>query len=179
MNNDINKKKFSDQFFLMLFGNILITIGIIAIIIPVVISKNAVSFLGLVFIIVGAFRLSQSFCLRSSRGFMHELFIGIVYLLVGGWLAFFPLMKVFGLMAILSFAFFIEGGLEIWKGMRIRPESGWKWIILSGVVAVGVGVLLLMGFPGTAVWAIGVLVGIDLISSGWSFIRQATVANRT
>ena len=178
MDKEIENTKAGGQFWVVFVGNIMIALGVVAIIIPVVISSAAVSFLGLALFIGGVFRISQLYYFRTQRGFIHELMIGIVCLLVGGWLAFFPLMEVFALMAFLAIAFLIEGGLEISKGVRIRPVSGWIWTTLSGAIAIAVGVLLLIGAPGTAVWAIGVLVGVNLISSGWTFIRQATVAEQ-
>ncbi len=61
---------------------------------------------------------------------------------------------------------------------RVRPHEGWGWLLLSGLVAVAVGLLIAAELPSSAVWAIGLLTGINLLSSGVSFIVLALAGRR-
>ena len=61
-----------------------------------------------------------------------------------------------------------------------RELSGrWGWMLASGIIDVGLGVLLLAGLPGTALWALGLLVGINLLFGGWALILMALDARPT
>jgi uncharacterized membrane protein HdeD (DUF308 family) len=77
---------------------------------------------------------------------------------------------------VLAALFIIEGALEIGMGFRIRPKQGWGWLLFSGIIAVAAGVLVFAGLPSTATWAIGLLVGVNLLASGLSFMLLAAAA---
>ncbi len=59
---------------------------------------------------------------------------------------------------------------------RMRPGGGWFAMLLAGAVAMLVGVMILSGLPSTAAWAIGLLVGVNLIASGLTYIVLALTA---
>ena len=107
-----------------------------------------------------------------------ELLIGVLYVMVGGWLAFFPLTGIFTLTVLLALMFIIQGVLEAAMAFRIRPHDGWVWLLVAGIVAIAVGVLILAKLPSSATWAIGLLVGINLIMSGWAYVLLALAAGR-
>jgi uncharacterized membrane protein HdeD (DUF308 family) len=157
-------------------GILMVVLGVGAILFPLLTTIAVKIFLGWLFIVGGIGQIIHSFSCQRWRGFFYNLLIGILYVVVGAWLAFFPLTGIIGLTVLLAFAFLIEGGLEVSMGVQHRPEQGWVWIVGSGVISAVAGVLLLLGLPGTAAWAIGLLVGINLISSGWSFISLAAAA---
>ena len=95
---------------------------------------------------------------------------------VGGWLAFFPLTGIIGLTLLLALTFIAEGVLELVFAFKSRENRGWLWFAFSGAIAIAAGVLIAAGLPSTAVWAIGLLVGINILSSGISFLLLATAA---
>jgi uncharacterized membrane protein HdeD (DUF308 family) len=103
--------------------------------------------------------------------------IGVLYVVAGAWLAFFPLTGIITLTLFLAFMFIVEGFLEAGIAFRIRPHSGWGWMLLSGIVAVAVGVLLIANLPSSATWAIGLLVGINLIMSGFAYLLLPMAAS--
>jgi uncharacterized membrane protein HdeD (DUF308 family) len=53
---------------------------------------------------------------------------------------------------------------------RMRPQTGWVWMLISGAIAFVLGLLIFAGLPGTALWAIGLLVGVNLLSSGLAYL---------
>ena len=71
---------------------------------------------------------------------------------------------------LLALLFIIEGIVEFGIAFRIRPHSGWIWMFLSGIIAIAVGILLIANLPSSAAWAIGLLVGINLIFSGFAYL---------
>lgn len=60
----------------------------------------------------------------------------------------------------------LNGVLEILMDVGLRPRSNWPWVVVSGLLALAIGVLLFVGFLSTAAWAVGLLFGINLLSSG-------------
>jgi uncharacterized membrane protein HdeD (DUF308 family) len=62
---------------------------------------------------------------------------------------------------------------------RLRSQEGWGWVLLSGIVAVAIGALIAAGLPNSATWAIGVLTGINMLSTGFSFVFLALAARRS
>jgi uncharacterized membrane protein HdeD (DUF308 family) len=61
---------------------------------------------------------------------------------------------------------------------RVRPHEGWGWLVLSGLIAVAAGALITLGLPSSAAWALGLLAGINLISTGWGFLFLALAGRR-
>ena len=72
----------------------------------------------------------------------------------------------------------MRGLLEAGMAFRLRPLEGWFWMLIAGVIAVAVGVMIIAKLPSSAVWAIGLLVGINMISSGWAYFFLALAAGK-
>jgi uncharacterized membrane protein HdeD (DUF308 family) len=151
-------------------GALLIILGIAAVAFPFVTTIAAKIFLGWLFLIAGVLQIVHAFSTRTWSEFFLDLLIGVLYVVAGGWLAFFPLTGIVTLTLLLAIMFIIHGVLEGMISFRIHPLPGWIWMLLAGVVAVVVGVLLILKLPSSATWAIGLLVGINLIMSGVAFL---------
>lgn len=50
--------------------------------------------------------------------------------------------------------------------MTLRPSLGWGWLLASGLCSILVGVILLTGWPATALWLTGLLLGVNLVFTG-------------
>jgi uncharacterized membrane protein HdeD (DUF308 family) len=159
-------------------GIVFVVAGIAAIAFPFISTIAAKIALGWILLISGVLTIVHSFSSPRWRGFLLGLLVGILYLVAGGWLAFFPLTGIITLTILLAALFIVEGVLEAIMAFRVRPHEGWGWLLLSGVVAVAVGVLIGMNLPSSAVWAIGLLTGINLLSTGISFIAIALAGRR-
>ena len=84
-----------------------------------------------------------------------------------------PFTGIITLTILLAALFLAEGVLEMIMAIRVRPHEGWSWLLLSGLIAIAVGLMIGLGLPGSATWAIGLLVGVNLLSTGISFITLA------
>lgn len=159
-------------------GVLLIVVGAVSIGAPFATTIVAKTFLGWLFLVTGISQAIHAFFAQGWRGFLGDLLIGVLYIAVGVWLAFFPLTGIIGLTVLLAMTFLIEGLLKFQIGLKIRPTSGWLSIIISGLIAIAAGILLFMGLPGTAPWAIGLLVGVNILMSGVAFLLLAFGANK-
>jgi uncharacterized membrane protein HdeD (DUF308 family) len=159
-------------------GIVLLLAGVAAIAFPFLSTIAAKIMLGWLFLIGGVMMIVHAFQAPGWQGFLWELIIGILYAVVGAYLAFFPLTGLLTLAIVLAALFVAEGVFEVIMAFRVRPHEGWFWLLLSGIAALAVGVLIAMDLPGSAVWALGLLVGINLLFSGWSYIFLALAGRR-
>jgi uncharacterized membrane protein HdeD (DUF308 family) len=159
-------------------GIVLILAGLAAIAFPLAGTIVAKVFLGWLFLVAGIVMVIHAFQAPGWQGFLWELLVGLLYVIAGGYLAFFPFAGLITLAIVLAVLFIAEGIFEVIQAFRVRPHEGWFWLLLSGLAALAVGVLIAIDLPGSAVWALGLLVGINLLFSGWSYIFLALAGRR-
>jgi uncharacterized membrane protein HdeD (DUF308 family) len=162
----------------LVLGIVLIIVGFVAIVFPFLSTIAAKIMLGWLFLIGGVFMVLHAFSAQGWQGFIWSLLIGILYLVAGGYLAFFPLTGLLTLAFLLIILFAAEGIFEIIMAFRVRPHEGWGFLLLSGIAALAVAVLIALDLPSSATWALGLLVGINLLFSGWSYIFLALAGRR-
>jgi uncharacterized membrane protein HdeD (DUF308 family) len=159
-------------------GILLVLAGMAAIAFPLLSTIAAKIAIGWIFLIAGVFELIHAFSVKRWAGFLWTLLIGLLYIAAGAWLAFFPLTGIVTLTIVIAALFIAEGFMELVMGFRMRPHDGWGWVVLSGLVAIAAGLLIALSLPESAVWALGLLAGIKLLFSGWSFIYLALSGKR-
>jgi uncharacterized membrane protein HdeD (DUF308 family) len=159
-------------------GIVFVLAGLAAIAFPLLSTIATKIALGWIFLAGGVLMILHAFSASGWRGFLLGLLIGILYVVAGGWLAFFPFTGIITLTILLAALFLAEGVLEVIMAFRVRPHEGWAWLLLSGLVAVAVGVMIAMQLPSSAAWAIGLLTGINLLMTGASFIALALAGRR-
>jgi uncharacterized membrane protein HdeD (DUF308 family) len=174
------KKQIADHWgWFLALGILLVLAGVAAILFPLVSTIATKIALGWIFLVSGALLIIHAFSSQQWRGFIWGLLLGVLYVIAGGWLAFFPFTGIITLTLLLAALFLAEGVLEVIMGVRVRPHEGWGWLVLSGLVAIAVGAMIAAELPGSAIWAIGLLAGINLLSSGISFVVLALAGRRT
>ncbi len=159
-------------------GIVLLLAGAAAIVFPWVFTIAAKIALGWIFLVGGVVLVMHALSTRAWTGFLWSLLIGLLYVVAGGWLAFFPFTGIITLTILLAALFLAEGALEVMMALRVRPHEGWGWLLLSGLVAIAVAVLIAYQLPDSAVWAIGLLVGVNLVATGVSFVALALAGRR-
>jgi uncharacterized membrane protein HdeD (DUF308 family) len=162
------------QLFLM-EGIALVILGLLAIAAPEFASLAATIFFGWLLLISGGVGLVATLRALHAPGFAWALASAILGLVAGALLIFSPLHGAFSLTAVLIAFLFIEGAVSIAYAVEHRSgHSGrWGWVLASGVVDLVLGGVLLAGLPGDALWALGLLLGINLTFGGWSLIAMA------
>jgi len=161
-----------------IFGILLIVLGVIAIAFPFMATIATKIFLGWLFLIGGIVQVIHAFSVKGWSEFFLDLLMGVLFLVGGGWLAFFPLTGIVTLTIFLAAMFVMQGVIEIAMAFRMRPLDGWVWMLLAGLVALAVGILILFDLPSSATWAIGLLVGINLLMTGWAYLLLPMMVRR-
>lgn len=159
-------------------GIVFTAAGFAAIAFPLVSTIAAKIALGWIFMFSGVLSIVHAFARSRWSGLFLNLALGVLYVIVGAYLAFFPLTGILTLTLLLAALFLAEGLLQVAMGYRMRPHEGWGWMMGSGLVAIAAGILIALGLPGSATWAIGLLVGINLLSSGAGFMALALAGRR-
>ena len=139
----------------MILGGALILLGIVAVIFPMMTTIAVKVFLGWIILIGGLVTAFHAFSTQKWSAFFYNLMVGLLYVLVGGWLAFLPLSGVITLTVMLASLFIIQGVLQAALAFRLKPRDGWAWILVAGIIAILAGIMLISGLPSTAAWAIG------------------------
>src|SRR5262245_47087247 len=161
-----------------ILGISLIVLGVLAIGFPVLTTLAAKTFLGWLFVIGGIIQIVHAFSTQTWSAFLFDLVIGVLYALVGLWLALLPLTGILTLTIVLAALFIVEGVLELGMAFRARPHEGWVWMLIAGIAAIVAGLMILANLPSSALWAIGLLVGIKMIVAGWAYLALALSSGR-
>jgi uncharacterized membrane protein HdeD (DUF308 family) len=156
-------------------GVLLLILGLIAIVIPPLATLAVTILFGWLFLLSGVMGLVTTFWMRQAPGFWWSLASAALAVLVGGSLLAMPASGAVSLTIVLVAFFMIEGVVSIMFALDHKRElSGrWGWMLASGVVDLALGVMILAGLPSTAAWAIGLLVGINMIFGGSALIGMA------
>ena len=161
-------------------GIILTILGLGAIVLPALAGVVATVFLGWLFLIAGLVGLLSTFRTRHAPGFGWSLLSAVLALLVGVLFLWNPLRGLITLTYLLTVFFIIDGIFMIFLAISHRRElSGrWEWLLVNGIVDLILAGIVISGLPGTLVWVVGLLVGIDLLFGGGSLIAMALQARR-
>jgi uncharacterized membrane protein HdeD (DUF308 family) len=159
-------------------GIILVILGLAAIVLPPIATLAIEILLGWLFLISGIVGLITTFWMRQAPGFWWSLISAILAIAAGIVLLLWPLSGVLSLTLVLIVFFGIEGIASIMFAFEHKRElSGrWGWMLASGIIDLILAAIILAGLPGTAVWAIGLLVGINMVFGGSALIAMALQA---
>lgn len=159
---------------LLIFEGILFSVlGFLAVALPGISTLSTELFIGWLFIFAGCIQLYRTISARHAPGFIGSFLTGILYFIFGILLILFPVSGIFSLTILLTFFFIAEGIAKIILGLQLRPLHRWGWFFLNGVLSLVMAYIIWMGWPGSAFWVLGLLVGINMIFFGMSLIFLA------
>ena len=156
-------------------GIVLIILGTLAVLVPAVASLAATIVFGWILLLSGVIGLISTFRARQAPGFGWSLLSALLGIVAGIILLTMPLQGTLSLTAVLIAFLIVEGVATVLFALEHRKGASgrWSWLLASGILDIGLGGILLAGLPGTAVWALGLLVGINMIFGGWSLVWMA------
>ena len=159
-------------------GIVLVILGVLAILFPLVFSIAAKALLGWIFLLTGAVMLYHAFQAKGWQSGIWSGLIAVMHLGLGVYLAFFALTGLVGLTFLLGVIFIVQGVFEGLMASQHRPNKGWGWMAFNAVITLALGFMLIAGLPGTALWAIGLFLGINFLMSGITFIGLSRAADQ-
>jgi uncharacterized membrane protein HdeD (DUF308 family) len=159
-------------------GLILMILGAAAIVLPQVASLAVETILGWLLLIGGGIGLATTIMARSAPGFWWALASSIASIVAGALLIGWPIRGVVSLTFILTAFLVVDGLFMIMYGLEHRQQLSqrWGWLVVNGVLDLLLAAIIIVALPGSAVWALGLLIGIDMLFGGSSLIAIAMKA---
>ena len=159
-------------------GVLLVVLGLGAIIVPPLASLAVTIFLGWMFLVSGIAGLALTFWARQMPGFWWSLVSAVLAIGAGIILLARPVQGTLTLTIVVGAYFLAEGVATIMYALEHRRELSerWSWMLVAGIVDIVIAGLIISGLPGSALWAVGLLVGINLLFGGATLIGMALAA---
>jgi uncharacterized membrane protein HdeD (DUF308 family) len=156
-------------------GIVLLVLGVIAIVVPPIATIAVEILIGWLLLVSGVVGLIATLRARSAPGFAWSLVSAILGIAAGIVLLGWPLSGALSLTMILTVFLVLEGVVSILYALEHKREISGRWgaMLFSGIVDVVLAGIIFAGLPGTAAWAIGLLVGINLVFGGSALIAMA------
>jgi uncharacterized membrane protein HdeD (DUF308 family) len=161
-------------------GILLVVLGLAAIIVPPLASLAVTIVLGWMFLISGIAGLALTFWARQMPGFWWSLLSAVLAVVAGIVLLAQPVEGTLTLTIVVGAYFLAEGVATIMYALEHRRELSerWSWMLVAGLMDILIAAVIIAGLPGSALWAVGLLVGINLLFGGASLIGMALAARK-
>jgi len=156
-------------------GVVLLVLGATAVALPLLATLALTIIIGWLFLVSGVMGIVTTFWMRHAPGFWWSLISAVLGIAVGLVLLASPVSGAFSLTLVLIVFFGIEGVVSVMFALDHKREltGRWGWMLVSGIVDLVLSVMIFAGLPSTAAWAIGLLVGINMIFGGSALIAMA------
>ena len=157
---------------------LMIVAGFLAILLPAVAGIAVNIFVGWMLVFSGGLHFVFAWQTRHTHGFIWELLLGILYVAIGGYLLVNPIRGLVTLTLALAFYLLIEGVLEFVLSYWLRSRPGAGWLLFDAIITVILAILIWRTWPWSTEWAIGILVGINMLFSGVTRLMLSFAARR-
>lgn len=151
----------------------MIAVGVLAILFPVFSTFTLSIMVGSLMMVGGAIAFVASFSMTGTGPFFGSLLFSLLQLASGFIIFTRPGIGALVLTFIIGFIFMLEGAFYITSAFEIRPMKGWGWMAFSGAVSILAGLVLISALPTAALWVVGLLFGLNFLSSGISGLMVA------
>ena len=157
----------------MLLGGVMVLVGFLSMGSPLVAGLSVTMAVGIMLVIGGLGQLV--FAVKTGTG-LFSIVMGALTVILGAYMLSNIDSALASLTIFIAAYFIIEGITEAIMAFQLKPASGWGWALFSGLITVLLGAMIWNQFPLSGAWAIGTLVGIKLVFSGWSLLMFGMVA---
>jgi uncharacterized membrane protein HdeD (DUF308 family) len=149
-------------------------LGLFLIAYPLATATITTVLLGWTLIFVGVAQFVFALHSQTPGNFFLKLLAGLLYGITGVALAFAPFAGVEALTALLGTLLLVQAGLATVTALQIRPLEGWGWFLFDAATSLCLGLLIIVKWPSSSVWAIGTLVGVAVLMGGISRVMVAS-----
>lgn len=149
-------------------------LGLAAIAVPQVFTIGFELLIGSLFLVGGIVQFIRLFQTWSAPGRWGSFFSALLNVIIGALLLFFPLVGIVSLTYLMIAYFLVDGITKIYYSLQLKNYENWGWILFSGIISLILAGLIFSGLPGTAVWTLGLLIGINMLFFGFSLFGFAS-----
>ena len=151
-------------------GIAMIVLGVVAIMSPMVAGTAVVYVIGFTMLIAGFGQLSHAWKADSFKDRIMPLILGVITTVAALGVIAHPLMGLGFLTLMLVIFFVVEGAWKIAASFSFRPATGWVWVLAGGCISLLLGLMIWNQWPVSGTWAVGIMVGVDFLSTGASLL---------
>ncbi|MBI5129345.1 MAG: HdeD family acid-resistance protein [Rhodopseudomonas palustris] len=149
--------------------------GVIELIVAGIASTNlvlanltSVEVIGAAMMVGGGAQIVHAVSARGAQRVLFWLLSSVIYIVAGVIVVYDPLLASYELVLLAGFFLGGAGLVRVLAAVQTRPAAGWRWIVAAGLVTFAVGVVLIVGSRGIALWLFGALLVVDFVMQGWS-----------
>jgi len=158
---------------------ILLTLaGLFAILVPIASGLVTTLIVGWFFTVVGILHFLFAWKTHTTSGVFWEILLGFLYVFSGLYLIVHPLAGLASLTLFLAAYFLFKGIVQTIHFFQLQPRHGSFWLLFDGIISLILAVMIWRTWPFSSVWAIGTLVGISLLFTGFSRLMLILSARR-
>jgi uncharacterized membrane protein HdeD (DUF308 family) len=157
---------------------IMIILGCLSIVMPSATGVAVSVILGWVIILAGFMHFAYAFAASGAGSFLWRVLVAVVYIVGGSYLLLNAPFTLGALTMAVAVIFIMEGIFQIVAYFPARKLPGTGWLVFDGIVSIALGALIAYQWPASSTWAIGTLVGANLLFSGFSRLFYSTAAKK-
>ena len=157
---------------------IFILLGVFAILEPGIAALGITLLIGWLLLFGGVTHFIAAFKGSGAKHIIFQVLMGILYVVGGFYCITHPLLAIGTLTLVLAAVILVEGVLEIISYFRSRSEGASGWMLFNGLVTLLLGGMIWFHWPSSSIWAIGILVGVNLVMTGVTRLMLGMAARR-
>lgn len=163
---------------LLWMGLALLVLGIGALAFPFFSTFVITLFVGWFLILSGFVNLFGAFSIRGAGPFFGALLYSLLSIAAGVFIIARPAGGAIAVTLALGAIFVIQGAYELYFAFELKPLRGWGWMVTSGIASIVLAFLILVGLPGTSLVSLGVVLGVNFVSSGLALAMVGIAARK-
>jgi uncharacterized membrane protein HdeD (DUF308 family) len=163
---------------LVVFGILELVAGLLAIVSPFVAGLAVAVMIGVAILISGVARLVGSFLAGSFGAGALTFLWGLIAAAIGFYMVVRPIAGLASITLVVAMALFVDGLTRVVLAFKLKPVSGWAWMLAGGILTVVFAMMVGWQFPASSLWVVGTLVGFSLLSAGFTTITLAGAARK-
>jgi uncharacterized membrane protein HdeD (DUF308 family) len=156
----------------------MIILGFVATVMPIATGIGISILVGWAMVLGGFSYLAYAFAAQGAGSFIWRVLVGAFYIIGGGYLAFHPGLTLASLTLLVAAIFLVEGITEVVTFFQFSSIPGSGWTLFDGIVTIFLAYMIWRPWPVSSVWAIGTLVGVNLIFSGFTRLMYSVGAKK-
>jgi uncharacterized membrane protein HdeD (DUF308 family) len=162
----------------IVWGVLLVVLGMLAVGSPFLAAVAVNAVLAWLIVFAGVVHVIVAFHAHRAGSLIWRLLVGLAYLFFGAYLIAHPALAVASLTLVLASLFLVEGVFDIVLFFSTRRVQGSSWFLMDGVITLALGLMIYLQWPSSSGWAIGTLVGVSMIISGFSRIMLSLTVRK-
>lgn len=163
---------------LLALGILFVILGTIGLGMSMALTLASMLFFGWLLIIGGIFQVVEAFKQKGWKSVLWHVLIALVYIGAGAIILYDPVGGALALTVFIAAALIAVGAMRLIMALQLRGARGWWWPLVGGLLSILLGVMIMAEWPSSAFWVIGLLIAIEMIVNGWSYVMVALTARQ-